>query len=120
MMTLAVPQTRTDPLQAFTAGAFVAGTERPVPLVKTSLDVGVDGGLAMVLTHRNFRNTEDASIEATITFPVPVHAVLFHLEAKIDGRVLKARAQRKARALETYEAAIEQGRTTVLHEEVLR
>src|SRR6516162_921115 len=102
MMTVAVPQTRTDPLHAFTAGAFIAGTKRPFPLVKTSFDVGIDSGLAMVVTHRTFRNAESGSIEATITFPVPVHAVLFHLEAKIDGRVLKARAQRKAKARATY------------------
>ena len=51
---------------------------------------------------------------------MPVHAVLFDLEARIDGRTLKARAQRKVAARETYEEAIERGKTAVLHEEVLR
>ena len=40
--------------------------------------------------------------------------------SSIDGRVIKARAQRKAAARKTYEGAIEKGKTTVLHEEVLR
>jgi hypothetical protein len=50
----------------------------------------------------------------------PVHAVLFDLHARIDGRVLKARAQRKSQARASYEGAIERGKTAILHEEVLR
>ncbi len=50
-----------------------------MPLVATTFDVILDVGLAIVTTTRCFRNAEEASIEATITFPVPVHATLFHL-----------------------------------------
>ena len=109
-----------DPLRAFVQGAFIAGTERPVPLISTRFDVDIEHGLAIVSTTRTFRNDESKSIEATITFPVPVHAVLFELQARIEGRVLKAKAQRNKKARETYEAALERGKTTVLHEEVLR
>lgn len=114
------PQTTIDPLRAFAAGAFTAADRRPVPLVATRFDVDIAGGLASVTTKRVFRNDEDESIEATITFPVPVHAVLFDLEARIDGRLLKARAQRRKQARETYEDAIDRGKPAVLHEEVLR
>ncbi|WP_199699280.1 VIT domain-containing protein [Oleomonas cavernae] len=89
-------------------------------MVSTRFDVDIDGGLATVVTSRVFRNDEAQSIEATITFPVPVHAVLFDLEALIDGRLLKARAQRRSAAREAYEDAIERGKAAVLHEEVLR
>jgi hypothetical protein len=118
-MTL-VPQTRTDPLRAFIAGAFVAGTPRPIPLKATRFDVVIGGGLAIVSTTRTFRNGEPDSIEATITFPVPVHATLFALRARIGERVLDARAKRRETARQDYEQAIERGRTAVLHEEVLR
>ena len=113
-------QSRPDPLHAFIAGAFSLENHRPVPLVRTVFDVGISGGLATVVTRRTFHNAEDVTIEATFTFPVPVHAVLFHLEAKIDGRIVTARARRKVAARETYEDAIERGKTAVLHEEVLR
>ena len=113
-------QSRPDPLYAFIAGAFGGEDHRPVPLVKTAFDVGIDGGLATVVTRRTFRNAEDVTIEATFTFPVPVHAVLFDLAAKIDGRIVTAHAKRKVAARETYEDAIERGKTAVLHEEVLR
>lgn len=117
-MPIAMP-TMIDPLNAFTAGGST-GAGRPIPLVSTRFDVEIDGGLATVVTKRVFRNDEASSIEATITFPVPVHAVLFDLQARIDGRVVKARAQSRAEARETYEDAIERGKTAVLHEEVLR
>ena len=113
-------QTKTDPLTVFMAGALASETTRPVPLVSTSFDISIDAGLAIVSTKRVFRNEELNSIEATIVFPVPVHATLFALEARVDGRILKARAQRRAGAREMYEDAMERGKAAVLHEEVLR
>jgi len=119
MPTIAMPST-IDPLRAFIAGAFMAESRRPIPLVSTKFDVDIDGGLVTVVTKRVFRNDEAESIEATITFPIPIHAVLFGLEARIDGRIVKARAQRRTLAREAYEDAIERGKAAVLHEEVLR
>jgi vault protein inter-alpha-trypsin-like protein len=119
-MSMTAPQTRIDPLHAFIAGAFVAGTPRPVPLVATRFDVLIDGGLAVVTTSRIFRNAESQSIEVTITFPVPVHATLFALKARIGDRMLDAHAKRKDAARADYEGALERGKTAVLHEEVLR
>jgi hypothetical protein len=119
-MSLIAPQTKIDPLHAFIAGAFVAGTPRPVPLVATRFDVLIDGGLTVVTTSRIFRNAESQSIEVTITFPVPVHATLFALKARIGDRMLDAHAKRKDAARADYEGALERGKTAVLHEEVLR
>src|SRR3984957_17879556 len=118
-MPIASP-TMIDPLHAFMAGAYVAGTPRPCPLVSTRFDVTIDAGLAMVVMTRTFRNAEADSIEATITFPVPVHATLFDLQTRIGERLLTARAARKSTARRAYEAAIDRGKGAVLHEEVLR
>src|ERR1043166_261259 len=119
-MTRTMPQTKTDPLAAWVAGAVIAATKRPIPLIATRFDVAIAGGLAEVATRRTFRNDEGESIEATLTFPVPVHATLFALQARIGERVLNARAKRKEAARADYEAAIDRGKTAVLHEEVLR
>src|SRR5712671_4787939 len=119
-MSLIASPAMIDPLHVFVSGACITGTKRPLPLLSTQFDVRVAHGLAVVSTTRTFRNDERKSIEATITFPIPVHAVLFALEARIDGRVLNAKAQRKDKARETYESALERGKTSVLHEEVLR
>ena len=104
-MTLTAPQTRIDPLHAFMARQ--SGATAPMPLVATRLDVIIDAGLAIVTTTRIFRNHEPTSIEATLTFPVPVHATLFALQARIGARVLDARARRKqARAPTTSRRSI--------------
>lgn len=113
-------QTQLDPLAAFMAGAFAVDSGRPVPLVSTSFAVTIEAGLAVVETKRCFRNREYNSIEATITFPLPVHATLFSLVARIGKRTLTAYAESRDGARQTYEAAVERGQSAVLHEEVLR
>ncbi len=100
--------------------ATVSGTGRPVPLVATTFTVRIVGGLALVTTERIFRNAEEQSIEATMSFPTPVHATLLGLQAKIGDRLVVGCAQRRVQARQTYEDALETGKTTVLHEELLR
>ena len=115
-----MPREKTDPLGAFIADGFVDCGVRPAPLLSTAFDVAIASGVASVHTRRVFRNDEAGSVEATITFPVPVHAVLYELRTTIDGRVLKAHAERKGTARQSYEDGIGRGQTAVLHEEVLR
>jgi hypothetical protein len=107
-----------DPLARFLRAR--CGQERPVPLVATRIDVTIRGGLASVVTERTFRNTETSSIEATMTFPVPVDATLCALTARIDGRTLTATAQARQQARATYEDAVDRGKAAVLHEELLK
>lgn len=109
-----------DPLAAFIDGAVERHSNRPIPLIATRIDVRIRGGLALVSTERLFRNDEAESIEATITFPVPVQATLTGLKARIGDRLLTAVAQAKIAARATYEAAIDGGKTAILHEEALR
>jgi hypothetical protein len=107
-----------DPLVTFLRAH--TADKHPVPLVATRIDVTIRGGLARVTTERTFRNDEKQSIEATMTFPVPVDATLCALSARIDGRTLTAVAQARQQARETYESAVDQGKAAVLHEELLK
>lgn len=109
-----------DPLKMFLERRGATPAQRPVPLISTDFAVTIDGGLAVVTTTRVFRNEEDNPIEATLTFPMPVHATLFDLRVRIGERELIARAQARERARATYEDAIDRGKSAVLHEEVLR
>jgi hypothetical protein len=92
----------------------------PVPLVGENIEVVVRAGLALVKRRQLFRNIEGSPIEATITFPVPVHATLHKLTARIAGRLLTGTAQPREQARADYEKAIDEGKTTVLHEERAR
>lgn len=115
----AVTSAATDPLSVFLNNAR-PHDKVPVPLQSTAFDITIESGLAIVLTTRLFRNKEDKTIEATLTFPVPVHAVLFNLEVKIGERRLHATAKATETAREAYEQGIEEGKTSILHEELLR
>ena len=70
-MSMTAPQIIVDPLHALVAGGFISGTKRPIPLVATRFNVDLNHGLATVSATRIFKNAEETSIEATITFPVP-------------------------------------------------
>jgi hypothetical protein len=121
-MSLQSPTINPNPLAHFNDGAVarIGGVEKPVPLAATRIDVRIRGGLATVSTQRSFRNREDESIEATMTFPVPVDAVLHALSARIDGRHLVAAARARGAARAAYEEALDRGKAAVLHEELMR
>jgi hypothetical protein len=109
-----------DPLARYLNSELTQGHRQRIPLVATHLDVIIRGGLAVVATERTFRNVENKSIEATLTFPVPVDATLCALAARIDGRVLSAMAQAREEARASYESALDAGKGAILHEELLK
>lgn len=109
-----------DPLAVFLGNTINERGLTPIPLMSTDHEVALASGLAVVTTHRLFRNSEKATIEAVLTFPVPVHATLFDLTAETDGRVLHAKAQARSKAREVYEDAVTRGKSAVLHEELLK
>ena len=109
-----------DPIAALVNRVRDDAGAHPVALVAMDIGITLTGGLAVVETKRTFRNDEAVAIEALLSLPVPVHAAFFGLTAKIDDRVLKGIAQAREEARETYEDAISEGKTAVLHEELLR
>lgn len=108
-------ETLQDGLTTFSQGEHIA-----VPLMATKIDVRILSGIAIVRTVRSFRNAEEKPIEAVMTFPVGFDAVVTGLAATIDGRRMIGEAKEKSVARETYENALDEGRLSVLHEEVLR
>ena len=109
-----------DPIAALVNRAREDAGAHPAMLVAMDIGITLSGGLAVVETKRTFRNNEASAIEALLSLPVPVHAAFFGLKANIDGRILKGIAQAREEARETYEEAVSEGKTAVLHEELLR
>jgi hypothetical protein len=91
-----------------------------MPLLHTEIGVRILAGLALIRTTRQFSNAEETPIEAILTFPVGFDAAVTELAATIDGRRMLGVAKGAAEARETYEAALDEGRLSVLHEEALR
>lgn len=94
--------------------------KHPVPLIKSSFDIEVIPGIASVHSTYVFKNVESRPIEAMLTFPVAFDAAVYSIVAKVDGRVLSGKAQAKVEARKAYEEAVDNGKRTVLHEELLR
>jgi hypothetical protein len=111
---------RPDPLARFGAAGAARADRTPLPLAGERMRIVIRGSLALVERAQTFRNGEDISIEATLTFPVPVHATLCRLVAAIGGRTLVASALPRDKARDRYEEAVDDGKTAVLHEELLR
>lgn len=89
-------------------------------LTATSYEVEVRSGLAFVKLTRCFENKEAKPIEAVMTFPVPYAAAVTRITTEIDGRKLVGQSQAKAKARETYENAIDEGKSAILHEQLLK
>lgn len=119
-MSHAHPQSAPRPIAGLHDGAVRGDTAGTIPLVSTRFTIRILGLYAEVEAVRVLCNGEDETIEAVLTFPVPVHAALFHLSARVGDRTLLARAQPKEAARQSYEAAIDENRLGVLHEEALR
>lgn len=92
----------------------------PVPLKSASYDIGIVSGLAVVKQTRVFRNEEAQPIEATLTFPVGYDSIVSDVRATVSGRPLVGVAKKRKDARETYEKALDDGKATVLHEELMR
>ncbi|MCY4225476.1 MAG: VIT domain-containing protein [Bacteroidetes bacterium] len=90
------------------------------PMVKLDFHVIIQGGLAFTKVTRTYINKTAGPIEAIMTIPVSVYASFFGLTALIDGKQYHAETQPKQEALATYEEAIDEGQTAVLHAEILR
>lgn len=75
--------TALDPLARFRHLAMAAGNRQPIPLRATRFVVRILDGMALVTAERCFRNAEARPIEATLTFPVPIHAALVGLSARL-------------------------------------
>lgn len=115
-----IPATRNDPLASFLRQFSEERELTPIPLVATQMDVAIRGGLATVTTQRTFRNNEKHSIEAAMTFPLPVDATLCALSARFGDRTVKAIAEIGNKARDDYEDAVKDGKAAVLHEEPLK
>jgi hypothetical protein len=91
-----------------------------IPLKAVSYDVEIVSGLAIVTQKRVFRNEERQPIEATLTFPVAYESVVSDVRAIVGGRTLVGVAKAKHAARKVYENAMDDGKATVLHEELMR
>lgn len=111
--------TRLNPIEQIVA-TYHGGEQQAMPLRSIDIRVEIVSALVAAETVRTYRNDSERPIEAVMSFPVPVGAVFHDLEVRLDNQTYKGQALAKEKAAERYEDAVDEGRTAVLHAEVLK
>ena len=110
---------RLNPIEQIVA-TYHGGGQETMPLRSMDFRVEIVSALVTAETVRTYRNDSNRPIEAVMSFPVPVGAVFHDLEVRLDNQTYRGQALAKVKAAETYEDAVDEGRTAVLHAEVLK
>lgn len=92
--------------------------DQPIPLKSTDFS----GYLKDMMTHMTmklvFENTENQSIEAVYTFPIPDDAVFLGLSLAMNQETYKTVIMERSTATESYEETVTDGNAAILVEEV--
>jgi Ca-activated chloride channel homolog len=99
-----------------TAGLFVEGTSKPVPLPLEGVrvDARIAGHASRVTMSQRFRNAEAVPIEAVYVFPLPESAAVCGLVMRVGDRRIEAEVEERDRAFERYDDAMAAGHGAVL------
>jgi Ca-activated chloride channel homolog len=98
--------------------AAADGSVEALPLVLTSVEVGIAGVVADVRVKQVYENRGSVPIEAVYVFPGSSRAAIHGLELRIGERVIRADVREKAKARAEYETALAEGKTASLLEQL--
>lgn len=88
------------------------------PLARTFLTVEIDDLLASYTLRHTFRNDTGKAIEAVYSFPMPLDAAFGGMSATLAGETLEARVLPARQANRDYDAAVAEGDSAVLLEQL--
>ncbi|MFM9264296.1 VIT domain-containing protein [Tychonema sp. BBK16] len=115
------PRIRSPQTPCPTSGLFVQtpsnGSQQVFPLKETQVQAKIAGNISRVEVVQKFENPFSEPLEAVYVFPLPDEGAVDDMEIKIGSRTIKADIKRRDEAVEIYEKARKQGRTTGLLEQ---
>jgi len=124
LLTVAAPVARAEEsgMPAVTEGSLmfrspVSGRYELVPLRHTAVQIDVRGLVAAATVTQRYENESDLPLEAVYVFPLPHHAAVYDMEARIGDRVIKSVIKEREEAKRTYEAARREGKRAALLEQ---
>ncbi len=88
-----------------------------LPLVAVEIEAAASGMVATTIVRQTFRNTRQASLEATYIFPLPDRAGVTAFTASLAGRLVEGELRERAQARAEYDAAIAAGHRAAITEE---
>lgn len=90
---------------------------RSAALLKTDVDMDINGLVARVSVRQEFRNTSSDWLEGIYVFPLPQNAAVNRMRLHIGERFIEGEIQEKERAKKTYEEAKKAGKKASLVEQ---
>ena len=101
------------------SGARLASPDgRLLPLRSAHVDVEARGGIARVILTQRFANPSDAPLNVQYTLPLPADGAVSGFAFTVGERRIVGEVDRKASARDRFEAAVLEGRTAALIEQV--
>lgn len=97
--------------------ADLDGQRVPLPLLKTLVDVRIQGDLATVKLTQLFANPHPQPIHARYVFPLPSNAAVYAMRITSGDQVIEAEIHRKQEARAIFENAKERGNQAALLEQ---
>ena len=89
----------------------------PIPLKGVKVEGDILGRGGRVRVSQRFANEEKQPVEAVYKFPLPEGAAICAFTARIDGRKITGEIERREKAFEIYDKALEQGHGAYLLDE---
>jgi Ca-activated chloride channel family protein len=89
----------------------------PVPLKGVKVEGDILGRGARVRVSQRFANEEKQPVEAVYKFPLPEGAAICAFTARIDGREITGEIEKREKAFEIYDKALEEGHGAYLLDE---
>jgi Ca-activated chloride channel family protein len=90
------------------------GTIAEALLVDTAVEMNINGMVATVTYHQQFRNTSDAWVEGRYVFPLPETAAVNGMTLRIGERVIVGEIREKQAAQKIYQQARDAGQRASL------
>ncbi|WP_050604850.1 VIT and VWA domain-containing protein [Ruegeria sp. 6PALISEP08] len=99
------------------AGRVIGATESgevDLPLLKSDMDVDIQGDMATVHVRQVFANPTDLPMSAEYLFPLNQNAAVYGMQMQVGEEVVEAQIKQKDDAEATFEAAKQEGKATAL------
>ena len=94
------------------------GSDAPLPLTFTAVDVTIAGVIADVRVKQSYENRGSETIDVVYVFPGSDRAAIYALTMRVGDREIHANIRSKEKAREEFEQAREAGKTASLLEQL--
>lgn len=103
-------------MSALRQAEVICARKHDLMLLGVRANGAIKGRLLAMSLQQRYRNSSDANMEITYTFPLPWGAVLMGVDVELNGKQLKGEVTAKNTARAKYEEALSEGNSSIMLE----